>query len=946
MKVAEKKKDASKRTSDSKNKKKTSGASQSKGLKKTSKKKNDALVSVENENAVSFGHQLAVILIAVISLFMLICFIFPNSVGLFGLGIANGSFGLFGLAAFLLPILLLQLAFFWKRDVLSGAVKYKYLISIGVLLLSAVIIHTFRGLALRESYTFANAFTWENLKKLFTDGMEYQGGGFLGGIVALLLICCFGYPGALIFGFLFLIALLMAMFGLTPSECVQRYLFYRQRSKSKRLLRKQEKERERAEREQESGERDDDENFEDADEYDEDEEDAYEREDFSEEDDEAEEPIGESVKAAERTGVKTEERAPKKANRAEKNGSRATEPERKNTLVIAYDEKKSSSAVSKKNESRTEYEKNTETIGKGASDATVGEVLSDEISVKTKSLAWDPEEQSETKLSDFEEMISEEESGEIQILPPDPMVEAPATEDEDFEELPLPPVYEFPPIDMLKPPEEINHDENVSKELRENADKIIDTLESFHVHVSISHVSRGPTVTRYELEPAAGTRVRSITNLLDDIALSLATSGVRSDGIITGKSAIGIEVPNKTVNTVYIRELIEDDRFTDAKSRLTTCLGMDVSGAPVYLDIAKMPHLLIAGATGMGKSVCINSLLVSLLYKARPDEVKLILIDPKKVELNIYNGIPHLLVPVVFDPKKAAGSLHWAVTEMERRFELIEAKNTRNIAQYNAAVADDPTQEILPQIVIVIDELADLMMSAPDDVEASICRLAQKARAAGMHLIIGTQRPSVDVITGLIKANIPSRIAFTVASQIDSRTIIDAQGAEKLIGRGDMLYAPVGAPKPIRVQGAFVSETEIEEIIGFIRAQSAGSAYSDDVMAQINRAAELCGQKKGKGGAAPVSDGDADDSDPMLDSAVALAVETGKISTSLIQRRLSLGYGRAAKIIDMMERRGIVGPPEGQKPRTVLITREQYLEMQMNRSDDGASQTSSEEAPF
>ena len=476
----------------------------------------------------------------------------------------------------------------------------------------------------------------------------------------------------------------------------------------------------------------------------------------------------------------------------------------------------------------------------------------------------------------------------------------------------------------------------------------VQTLESFHVRVSISHVSRGPTVTRYELEPAAGTRVRSITNLLDDIALSLATSGVRSDGIITGKSAIGIEVPNKVTNTVYVRELIEDKRFTDAKSRLTTCLGMDVSGAPVYLDVAKMPHLLIAGATGMGKSVCINSLLVSLLYKARPDEVKLILIDPKKVELNIYNGIPHLLVPVVFDPKKAAGSLHWAVTEMERRFELIEAQNTRNIAQYNAAIADDPKKEFLPQIVIIIDELADLMMSAPDDVEASICRLAQKARAAGMHLIIGTQRPSVDVITGLIKANIPSRIAFTVASQIDSRTIIDAQGAEKLIGRGDMLYAPVGASKPIRVQGSFVSEKEIEEIVDFIKAQSKGNAYSDEVMAEINRAADLCGQKKGKGGAAAASaDGDMDESDPMLDSAIELAVESGKISTSLIQRRLSLGYGRAAKIIDMMERRGIVSAPEGQKPRTVLITREQYLEMKMNQSGDSSAQSDlDDEAPF
>ena len=936
-----KKKGVSGTEADSGSKKKSQGTAKkslplkNKNSKTAPARKNDVAARTEEDNDFhSFGYQIAIVLIAVMALFMTICFLFPNSVGLIGLGIANGFFGLFGLSTFLVPFLILQLALFWKRDVLSGAVRYKYLISLGLLVLSATILHTFRGLALREAYTFLNAFTWENLKTLFADGMEYQGGGFLGGIVSLLLICCFGYPGALIFGFLFLIVLLMLLFGMTPSECVQRYLFYRQRSQSRKLLRKQERERRRAEKEVEALRR----KLEKSIEVDYEEEDevyeAHDEEDLADAEPAAceEKIVPEAVKPSEKLSLSVD----------------AEKIPRKNTLIVVGDEKKYTESEKKDflDDIPTENHSAETVFAVPATEAVIPVTAKTE-SVKT--LAWTPEERGEAETALAQEDSEEAENPEIMILPPEPMVEAPDTEDEeDFEELPAPPAYEFPPLDMLRPPEEMNRDENVSKELRENADKIIDTLESFHVHVGISHVSRGPTVTRYELEPAAGTRVRSITNLLDDIALSLATSGVRSDGIITGKSAIGIEVPNKIVNTVYIRELIDDERFADAKSRLTTCLGMDVSGAPVYLDVAKMPHLLIAGATGMGKSVCINSLLVSLLYKARPDEVKLILIDPKKVELNIYNGIPHLLVPVVFDPKKAAGSLHWAVTEMERRFELIEAKNTRNIAQYNAAIADDPSQEVLPQIVIVIDELADLMMSAPDDVESSICRLAQKARAAGMHLIIGTQRPSVDVITGLIKANIPSRIAFTVASQIDSRTIIDAQGAEKLIGRGDMLYAPVGAPKPIRVQGAFVSETEIEEIIGFIRAQSRGSAYSDDVMAQINKAAELCGQKKGKGAvASAASDGDvADESDPMLDSAVALAVESGKISTSLIQRRLSLGYGRAAKLIDIMERKGIVGPPEGQKPRTVLITREQYLEMQMNRSDDGDEDAVPDEAPF
>ena len=330
---------------------------------------------------------------------------------------------------------------------------------------------------------------------------------------------------------------------------------------------------------------------------------------------------------------------------------------------------------------------------------------------------------------------------------------------------------------------------------------------------------------------------------------------MRIEAPIPGKGAVGIEVPNRTVATVYLRELIENKQFSLAQSKICASLGMDVAGEPVYLDIAKMPHLLIAGATGMGKSVCINSLIVSLLYKSTPDEVKLILIDPKKVELNLYNGLPHLLVPVVSEPKKAAGSLHWAVTEMERRFELIEEVGVRDIKNYNAITKNDPDKEYMPQIVIIIDELADLMMTAPDEVEESICRLAQKARAAGMHLIIGTQRPSVDVITGLIKANIPSRIAFTVASQVDSRTIIDITGAEKLIGRGDMLYAPVGSIKPIRVQGAFVSEAEVEEITGFIKSHYGVTEYSEDVMESIEREAAMCGQKK-KGALSQDVDGD------------------------------------------------------------------------------------------
>lgn len=496
--------------------------------------------------------------------------------------------------------------------------------------------------------------------------------------------------------------------------------------------------------------------------------------------------------------------------------------------------------------------------------------------------------------------------------------------------------YVFPPISILTE-DRSARDTNIRTEMQDNAVKLVETLRSFNVKTKIENVSRGPTITRYELLPEAGTRVRSIVNLIDDISLSLATTGVRIEAPIPGKAAVGIEVPNKKRATVHLRTLLEDARFTDSASKMTCALGEDVGGEAVYLDVAKMPHLLIAGATGMGKSVCINSLIVSLLYKAKPDEVKLILIDPKKVELNIYNGIPHLLVPVVSDPKKAAGSLSWAVSEMERRFGLIEAVGVRDINMYNKVTERDPEYEYLPYIVIIIDELADLMMTAPDDVEESICRLMQKARAAGMHVIIGTQRPSVDVITGLIKANIPSRIAFTVASQVDSRTIIDRSGAESLIGRGDMLYIPVGSSKPIRVQGAFVSEEDVEEVVTYIKDMNRDEevSYSDDVMAEIERAAAKCGT--GKKGAASL--GDSGDEDPMLRPALELAVNSGKISTSLIQRRLSLGYGRAAKIIDKMEQLGYVSAPEGQKPREVLISKEQYMEMIARSDDSGSTQT-------
>lgn len=480
--------------------------------------------------------------------------------------------------------------------------------------------------------------------------------------------------------------------------------------------------------------------------------------------------------------------------------------------------------------------------------------------------------------------------------------------------------YEYPSVSLLKfgkAPD--TH--GMAQELKENAARLVETLRSFGVETRITDICRGPTVTRYEIQPSAGVKISRITSLADDIALNLAAAGVRIEAPIPNKSAVGIEVPNKNVSVVHIRQILESGEFVNAQSRLTIALGNDIAGNSTVADIGKMPHLLIAGATGSGKSVCINSIIISLLYKAKPEEVKFLMVDPKVVELGIYNGIPHLLVPVVTDPRKAAGALNWAVNEMQNRYKAFADNNVRDLRGYNALAGRTEGMETMPQVVIIIDELSDLMMVASKDVEDAICRLAQMARAAGMHLVIATQRPSVDVITGVIKANIPSRIAFAVSSQVDSRTILDAGGAEKLLGRGDMLFLPIGASKPMRVQGCFVSDDEVEQVVDFVK-QSAAPDYDDSVIDEIEKQAVK--EKNDE----PAK---ADDADSMLPQAIECVVDAGMASTSLLQRRLKLGYARAARIVDEMEARGIVGPLEGSKPRQVLITRQQWIEMNMSQ---------------
>ena len=483
--------------------------------------------------------------------------------------------------------------------------------------------------------------------------------------------------------------------------------------------------------------------------------------------------------------------------------------------------------------------------------------------------------------------------------------------------------YKFPPVDLLRPsPAAIG---NGREEISMTKSRLEDTIQSFGISATISDVTRGPTVTRYDFELEQGIKLSKITNLSDDIALALGVSSVRIAPIPNRISTVGIEVPNRQNSAVYLRDIIDTPKFRNAKSTLTVALGKDIGGEGILGNISKLPHLLIAGTTGSGKSVCMNSLIISLLYKSRPEELKLIMIDPKMVELGIYNGIPQLYIPVVTDPKKAAGALQWAVVEMLKRYRLFSEQGVRDLDSYNEHKKASG-EDILPRVVIVIDELADLMMAASKDVEESICRVAQMGRAAGMHLIIATQRPSADVITGLMKANIPSRIAFAVSSGLESRIILDQQGAEKLVGNGDMLFSPIGTRKPVRIQGAFVSDEEREEVINFIK-QEGTAEYSDEIMATIEKAAEDKNQDNGKNGGA-ASDADSD-YDELLPQAVDVIFDTKQASVSMLQRRLKLGYARAARIVDQMEELGIVGPFEGSKPRQVLITKEQWQEMQM-----------------
>ncbi len=817
-------------------------------------------------------HILMPYILGLLALFFALCFLLgEEKLGYLG-KVSVLLTGLFSVGAYAFPLLLVLHAVFYKRDLLAGSYLYKFWFTFGDMTFLGVLC----GLFSKRETTFAVA---EN----FERGMTLTGGGLVGGTVHALLDKTVGLftPVIAVLGVLIFTSFL---FGKTPAELI-RSIFIPLREK---MLEGRD---ERLDRRLEAREKREEEKL------------ALARE----------RARAEEVKFREEKKKKKGKCAAALETGEEVTGEIGTEhlPEEDLAIRLPGDED-APPIVEEVKECIPIEELESEPVPDIVSENkdTHEEIL--EIFGQNEDFAQTEREVKEA----LEEKYAD---GEKTILSTE--------EDEEKEEE----VYRFPPVSLLQsaPPA----DPGSRSEQESTANKLVETLSSFGVKTSVSGIAKGPAVTRYELQPQRGVRVRSIVNLTDDIALAMAAGGVRIEAPIPGKEAVGIEVPNKSRETVFVRQLIERREFEESSSKLNCSLGMDVAGNHIYCDLAKMPHILIAGATGMGKSVCLNSLIVSMLYHATPEEVQMILIDPKKVEMSKYNGIPHLLVPVVSDAKKAAGALGWAVIEMEKRFIELEEMGVRDIRGYNEAIKGDPDRRHMSHIVIIIDELADLMMTAKNEVETSICRLAQKARAAGMHLVIGTQRPSVDVITGLIKANVPSRIACTVASQVDSRTIIDIIGAEKLLGKGDMLYAPVGSSKPLRVQGCFVSDSEVEAVCDFIRSQKA-AAYDEKVINEIEREAQRYTEKK-KGGlfdseeSVGMSTGLFADKDPMLEKAIDVAIAEKKVSTSLLQRKLSLGYARAAKLVDLMAEMNVVGEYAGSKPREVLWTEQYWNEYKM-----------------
>ncbi|MBR6579209.1 MAG: DNA translocase FtsK [Clostridia bacterium] len=853
-------------------------------------------------------HRLMPYILGVVTVFIVACFLLAGIDGAMGdLGnlLRNLFFGFFGWPAYFIPFVLVNMIIYWRRYVDLGVIRRKVVFGTAIPLLLSSLIHSLAIARLYDGYKWAewgkSIFGFKEATSNWTHGVTLHGGGFFGGLFGGFFRCLIGYVGSVIVIIAILALAIIFYVGLSPRHFIDMIASLTSKIKSRSHERKIE---------------------------------------VIEPEEEEEEEI-EEVLPRPRTRRKP---AP------------SPEPEDDIAAAIPAPEEDDSPAVSgiEIKPAGGEFDPDAmEVLG------SIETKHAEKEKEKKKTLdSLRPVSESESPES-FGELVDtifgeapktvEEPAPAVLEITEAPVVNIPAEEPEEsapvedgillpdkakkkqaYEQLAA---YIFPPLTLLRESTSPGRDA-INAELRANAETLIEKLESFHVKLAKIEYSRGPTLTRYELYPAPGVKANSIKNLQTDIAMALQAK-IRIEAPIPGKSAVGVEVPNKSSSTVAIRELLDSDQFKDAKSKLFACLGKDITGEPIFIDIGKMPHLLIAGTTGSGKSVCINSIIMSLLYKARPDEVQFIMIDPKKVEMSMYNNLPHLRVPVVTNVKKAAGTLNAAVGEMEHRYELFENNLARDIDGYNRMMkAEDPDFIPLPRLVIIIDELADLMMSAPSEIETSIVRLAQKARAAGIHLIVGTQRPSVDVITGLIKANIPSRIAFAVASGIDSRTIIDTVGAEKLLGRGDMLFCPIGAQNPIRAQGTFVTDDEVVAVTNFVKENSAGAHYDDEFLSRIEKESEqivtvTSGAKKPTGGAGGggAASGSSECFDELFFDALKLAVESGTVATSFLQRNINVGFGRGARIIDRMAKLGFVTQPDGTKPRQVLLTASQLAEL-------------------
>ena len=843
-----------------------------------------------------------------------------HPLGYVGYYLCEIIFGIIGPAAYAIPLVLLNLAIFWRNYTENEKTKVKIILTVCTIITASALLHVFINIdSMDMSYTFG---------EMYEMGAARLGGGLIGGYIAWGLVAIGKVPLAIFLLIATLIPLILFLVGTHPQAMIDKISIWAKAQKEKA-------DAERARREE-------DEEYEQL---------KAQREELKRQ------------KKLEAQRKKLEEEKSRRVTQSddEEESTVAADDDDEVTLnssAFDDDDEKYRDDTKKTADKPSTTEKNEINYGsmdsepemndsyrddRDYSDETVLNLDSVDDTYTDENYVYEPEDSDTENTVKFVINKTEDEppmqdyganeedfGGDIDATVTGEYIVDEVTGEIIGEKAPEVKVYNFPPFDLMKqgPSSYAANEEEIEK----NTKILSETLESFKVKINDEIAcSCGPTVTRYEIKPAPGVKVKQIANLGDDIAMGLAKSGVRIEAPIPGKAAVGVEVPNDERSTVFLRNIIESPEFQNHKSKTAACLGADISGRPVVFDIEKMPHLLVAGTTGSGKSICINSIIMSILYKAKPSEVKLVLIDPKKVEFNVYKDIPHLSCKIVSDPKKAAGALNSAVNEMEKRFKLIEQVGVRNITGYNEITKNDPEMPYMPKMVIIIDELADLMMTAKEDVETAICRIAQKARAAGIHLILGTQRPSVDVITGLIKANVPSRIAFTVRSAVDSRTVIDIGGAEKLLGMGDMLYMPVGAPKPIRVQGSFVGDAEVEKIVDYIKANNDPVVYDSDFEKSIDEEAAKCGNPKRNSDdmAGGESEGGSDSEDSKFWEAIELAIDAGKISTSLLQRRLEIGYGRAAKIIDRLEERGFVGPADGNKPRKILVTHQDIAEARM-----------------